>query len=122
MRTMTSPNGHTVLVGQTARENETVSFELARSGDHWFHAHAVPGAHVVLQKVAGVVGPEDLAFAADLAAAASKGHTHSRVAVDHAMAIDVVRPPKGRGRTGTVAFAKDACVTRLHGVPGRAPF
>jgi predicted ribosome quality control (RQC) complex YloA/Tae2 family protein len=49
MKTCTSPNGYTILVGRCARENEEITLRLAQPNDYWFHAKDGPGPHVLLQ-------------------------------------------------------------------------
>ncbi|MDR3265565.1 MAG: NFACT family protein [Synergistaceae bacterium] len=82
-------DGHTVLVGLSARGNRFVTFRQATGDDLWLHAHEVPGAHVIVKGGAGgrgeleEAGKNLLAFAASLAAAYSKGRTSLSVQVDY---------------------------------------
>ena len=69
MRRFRAPSGLDVFVGRNNRGNEIVSHTLARDGDVWFHVRGAPGAHVLLRLPAGRdATPEDMQFAADLAA------------------------------------------------------
>lgn len=43
-------DGFTVLVGRSARDNDTLSLRIARPRDLWFHAAGVPGSHVVVRR------------------------------------------------------------------------
>ncbi|HZC68593.1 MAG TPA: NFACT family protein [Nitrospirales bacterium] len=45
----TSEVGDAILVGRNSRENEELTFGLARSHDLWLHASGAPGSHVVLR-------------------------------------------------------------------------
>jgi len=45
----TSEAGDSILVGRNSRENEELTFGLARSHDLWLHASGAPGSHVVLR-------------------------------------------------------------------------
>ncbi len=45
----TSEAGDAILVGRNSRENEELTFGLARSHDLWLHASGAPGSHVVLR-------------------------------------------------------------------------
>lgn len=47
MLTFFAADGSRIIVGQNARENDRISGSMAGT-DLWFHAHGVPGAHVVL--------------------------------------------------------------------------
>jgi predicted ribosome quality control (RQC) complex YloA/Tae2 family protein len=78
------PSGARIYVGRSPRENDEVTFRIARPDDLWFHARGMPGSHVVLQAPPGS-GPaaEDVDAAADLAATHSKGRAAPRVDVDY---------------------------------------
>ena len=67
-RRFTSSDGLAIYVGRNARENDELTFGVAKSDDLWFHARGTPGSHVVvrLEKGAGVP-PETLRDAATLA-------------------------------------------------------
>jgi predicted ribosome quality control (RQC) complex YloA/Tae2 family protein len=57
-----------VLVGRNSRENEELTFGLARGHDLWLHASGVPGSHVVLRLEKGAEARrESLLDAATLA-------------------------------------------------------
>ena len=105
MRQLLSPNGHVVFVGQNARENETISFEMARADDHWFHADKAAGTHVLLR--GSNVMPIDIEYAASMAARYSKTNTKT-CHVIHVRGADVERPK--RASRGTVHIACDAQV------------
>jgi hypothetical protein len=45
--------GLSILVGRSARENQHLTFRVARPEDLWFHARDVPGSHVVLRDPEG---------------------------------------------------------------------
>ncbi len=60
--------GDAILVGRNSRENEELTFGLARSHDLWLHASGVPGSHVVLRlEKRAEVRKESLLDAATLA-------------------------------------------------------
>jgi predicted ribosome quality control (RQC) complex YloA/Tae2 family protein len=103
MRELLSPNGHAIFIGQNARENETISFEMARADDHWFHAENAAGAHVLLR--GSNVLPIDIKCAAIMAAKYSKTKTKT-CDVIHVRGADVERPK--RASRGTVHIASDA--------------
>ncbi len=44
-----STDGLVLLVGRNDRENDEVTFRVARGNDLWFHARGVPGSHVVVR-------------------------------------------------------------------------
>jgi len=64
----TSEAGDAILVGRNSRENEELTFGLARSHDLWLHASGAPGSHVVLRlEQGGELRKESLLDAATLA-------------------------------------------------------
>ncbi len=104
----TTGDGLQVLVGRSARQNEVVTFDLASSGDMWFHARGMPGSHVVL-KTAGRTPPaRSIEQAAALAAYYSRGRGSTTVPVDVAPARNV-RRVKG-GKPGLVHISGEATV------------
>jgi predicted ribosome quality control (RQC) complex YloA/Tae2 family protein len=44
------------IVGRSNNENDEITFKVAAPGDLWFHAHNVPGSHVVLKSRGGQGG------------------------------------------------------------------
>jgi predicted ribosome quality control (RQC) complex YloA/Tae2 family protein len=63
-----SEAGDAILVGRNSRENEELTFGLARSHDLWLHASGAPGSHVVLRLEKGAeLRKESLLDAATLA-------------------------------------------------------
>jgi predicted ribosome quality control (RQC) complex YloA/Tae2 family protein len=87
-------DGHSLLVGRNARENEEVTFRLARRDDLWLHARERTGAHVVLHS-ADAPSQETLAAAAAVAAYFSEGRQDTAVDVDVARVRDVRKIPGG---------------------------
>ena len=67
-RRFTSADGLPIYVGRNARENEELTFGLAKSDDLWLHAHGMPGSHVVVRLEKGTdPPPETIRDAATLA-------------------------------------------------------
>lgn len=67
-RRFTSTDGLPIFVGRNARENDELTFGLARSDDLWLHARGTPGSHVVVRMKKGTdPPPETLRDAATLA-------------------------------------------------------
>lgn len=48
-----SADGWTVIVGRNHRENEEITFRIARGNDLWFHARGVPGSHLIVRMERG---------------------------------------------------------------------
>jgi len=67
-RRFTSTDGLPIFVGRNARENDELTFGLAKSDDLWLHARGTPGSHVVVRLGKGAdPPPETLRDAATLA-------------------------------------------------------
>lgn len=97
-----SPNGFLIIVGKNAAENDSVSFQLCRQHDFWFHAKNIPGAHVILQwDPTLLVQPqqEDIMFAAYAASYYSKHRNQVNVPVTVARGCDLVRIPNTKKGT-----------------------
>ena len=85
--------GFKILVGRNNKQND----ELVRNSskeDLWFHAHEMPGAHVVVKTEGKNVPQEVIEYAASLAAGYSRGKDSGKVLVDYTF-IKYVRKPKG---------------------------
>lgn len=116
-KVVSSPDGMTILVGKTARDNDVVTFKLATPRDFWLHVAAESGSHVV------VLNPDNLDrlprptrdLAAGLAAGHSRARGGGRVAVHLARRSEVTKP---RGwAPGKVALGRYETV---HATPTRA--
>jgi predicted ribosome quality control (RQC) complex YloA/Tae2 family protein len=67
-RRFTSSDGMMIYVGRNARENDELTFGLAKSDDLWLHARGTPGSHVVVRLEKGNdPPPETIRDAATLA-------------------------------------------------------
>ena len=79
------PHGFEVVIGRNARENDDVTFRVARSLDVWLHAQGVHGAHVVVRSGGRELPAETLRFAAELAAGHAEVGDEDLVLVDHTL-------------------------------------
>jgi len=67
-RRFISSDGLAIYVGKNARENDELTFGLAKSDDLWLHARGTPGSHVVVRLDKGSdPPPETIRDAATLA-------------------------------------------------------
>lgn len=67
-RRFISTDGLPIFVGRNARENDELTFGLAKSDDLWLHARGTPGSHVIVRLSKGSdPPPETLRDAATLA-------------------------------------------------------
>jgi len=58
-RRFTSSDGLAIYVGKNARENDELTFGLAKSDDLWLHARGTPGSHVVVRLEKGADVPQE---------------------------------------------------------------
>ena len=102
--TVELPGGAIAHVGRSPKDNERVTFTVARPDDYWFHARGIPGAHVVLKLAHAGETPtgEQIERAAALAAGASRASGAAKVEVDYTQRKHVRR--QGKGATGLVWY------------------
>ena len=107
-RRYVSASGLEILVGRNARQNEIVTFKMARSGDLWLHARGVPGSHVVVRTLGQEVDEETVRAGAQLAAFYSKlrGEHAAEVIVTQRRDVSRLRG----GRRGQVRVHGDTTV------------
>jgi predicted ribosome quality control (RQC) complex YloA/Tae2 family protein len=91
-------DGGEILVGRNNKENDYLTFKIARTDDLWFHAQDVPGSHVVLRRKEKKAEPSynDIKEAAQIAAYFSKARGAKRVGVIYTWAKYVKKPKKGK--------------------------
>ena len=77
-----STDGYPIYVGRNNRQNEELTFRLARKDDIWCHASKVHGSHVIIS-CGGTTPPDDtITQAAQLAAYYSETTAGQNIAVD----------------------------------------
>lgn len=86
-------SGHLFLVGRNNRQNDYLTFRLARAEDYWFHTKDIPGSHVILKwNSPSPPHSELLETGAQLAAWFSKARHSSQVPVDYTQRKHVKKP------------------------------
>ena len=88
-------DGYEVLVGKTARDNDRLTFKVARPNDVWLHVGwGTPGSHVVVRTPEGEEVPRWVVKkAAELAVRHSKAkNATGKVYVHVCRACDVTKP------------------------------
>ncbi|MBC7241339.1 MAG: NFACT family protein [Anaerolineae bacterium] len=106
--TMEGPDGFQILVGRNSRQNDYLTFTLARGDDLWFHARGVPGAHVVLRTAGRTPTPAAIQRAAELAAYYSRARQDTQVLVDYTLCRHVRR--RAGGRPGQVYYRNETTI------------
>jgi predicted ribosome quality control (RQC) complex YloA/Tae2 family protein len=99
-----TPGGQRLFWGKNSRTNDYVSRRLTGPDDLWFHAHRMPGCHLVLkcEGQVGRVSEDDVLYAASFAAGYSKGKDAGKVEVIVAQGKDVKKPKGARPGLVTV--------------------
>ena len=94
LRRYRSSDGYEVVVGRGARENDELTFRVARSYDTWMHAADYPGSHVVVRARAKdePIPHRTLVEAARLAAHFSQARQDAKVAVNYTQRKFVSKP------------------------------
>ncbi len=110
-----SPQGFEIVVGRSARQNEQITFEVAKAEDLWLHARGAPGAHVIIRNGGQPIQPETLRMAAQLAAFYSKLRGEKAATVIFTPRRFISRAPGGH--TGQVLVRQEETIT----VPAELP-
>ena len=84
-------DGNEILVGKNNKQNDELTFKIAKPDDIWLHTKDIAGSHVIL-RCAGETSIETITEAAVIAARHSKGCDSSRVPVDYTLAKFVKKP------------------------------
>jgi predicted ribosome quality control (RQC) complex YloA/Tae2 family protein len=94
LRRYRSSDGYEVVVGRGARENDELTFRVARSYDTWMHAADYPGSHVVVRARGkdDTIPHRTLVEAARLAAHFSQARKDAKVAVNYTQRKFVSKP------------------------------
>jgi predicted ribosome quality control (RQC) complex YloA/Tae2 family protein len=93
VRRYRSSDGFEILVGRNDRDNDHLTFRIAKSFDLWFHAADYPGSHVILRNPHRKPPPPGaVAEAAQLAAKFSQARSNAKVAVNYCERKFVTKP------------------------------
>ena len=91
-----STDGYPIFVGRNNRQNEELTFKLARKDDLWLHAQKVHGSHVIIS-CAGTKPPDDtITQAAQLAAYYAETKGGQNLPVDVTPVKQVKKIPSGK--------------------------
>ncbi len=91
-----STDGYPIYVGRNNRQNEELTFKLARKDDLWLHAQKVHGSHVIIS-CGGTTPPDDtVTQAAQLAAYYAEHKGGQNLPVDVTAVKQVKKIPSGK--------------------------
>jgi predicted ribosome quality control (RQC) complex YloA/Tae2 family protein len=100
-----SQNGAAILVGRSARDNDALTFKVARGNDVWLHARGAQGSHVVLPGAGEAPDSRALGDAALLAAHFSSARGESGTEISWTRCKHV-RKPRG-AKPGAVTISQE---------------
>jgi predicted ribosome quality control (RQC) complex YloA/Tae2 family protein len=96
-RRFRTTDGFEVQVGKSDRENDELTFRIARPTDIWLHAADYPGSHVVIRNPARAEVPQrSISEAAELAAFYSQAKREAKAAVHYTQRKFVSKPPRAK--------------------------
>ncbi|WP_313891318.1 NFACT RNA binding domain-containing protein [Psychrobacillus sp.] len=101
-----SSDGTEISVGKNNKQNDFVTFKLAKKSDTWLHTKDIPGSHVVIHS--DTPSDETLLEAANLSAYFSKARESASVPVDYTV-IKQVKKPSG-AKPGFVIYFEQTTV------------
>ena len=91
-----STDGYPIYVGRNNRQNDELTFKLARKDDLWLHAQKVHGSHVIIS-CGGTTPPDDtVTQAAQLAAYYAEATGGQNIPVDITPVKQVKKTPGGK--------------------------
>ncbi len=115
-RKFLSADGYEILVGKKAKDNDHLTFRIAKSMDLWLHAADYPGSHVVIRNPTRKDIPvKTLIEAAQLAAFYSDAREKPKAAVNYTPKKFVNKPK--RSAPGLVSLASFKTVLVVPQVP-----
>lgn len=110
VRRYLSSDGYEILVGRTARDNDTLTFRVANPNDLWMHAGDYPGSHVVVRNPTRKEIPHrTIIEAAQLAGKFSQASEDAKVVI-HYTERKFLTKPKGAA-PGLVRLSRFRSIT-----------
>ena len=91
-----STDGFPIYVGRNNRQNDELTFKMARKDDLWLHAQKVHGSHVIIACAGKSVPDDTVTQAAQLAAYYAEATAGQNVPVDVTPVKQVKKPPAGK--------------------------
>ena len=91
-----STDGVPIYVGRNNRQNDELTFKMARKDDIWLHAQKVHGSHVIIACGGKSVPDDTVTQAAQLAAYYAEATGGQNIPVDVTPVKQVKKPPAGK--------------------------
>jgi predicted ribosome quality control (RQC) complex YloA/Tae2 family protein len=96
-RRFRSTDGYEIVVGRNDRDNDFITFRVARPNDLWLHAADYPGSHAIVRNPNRDTLPHrTITEAAELAAFYSQAKREGKAAVHYAQKKYVSKPPRAK--------------------------
>ena len=110
-RKFISSQGFEILVGKKAKDNDQLTFRIAKPYDTWLHAADYPGSHVVIRNPSrGLIPSETLIDAARLAGFYSDARENPKIAVNYTLKKFVNKPKRSAAGLASLASFKTLMV------------
>ena len=110
-RRFRSSDGYEIVVGRNDRENDALTFRVARPSDTWLHAADYPGSHVIIRNPSRQPLPHrTIIEAAELAAFYSQAKREGKAAVHYTQKKLVSKPPRAKPGLVRLSSFKTAMV------------
>jgi predicted ribosome quality control (RQC) complex YloA/Tae2 family protein len=93
-----SSDGYEIAVGRNDRDNDALTFKIARPQDLWLHAADYPGSHVIIRnpKRQEAVPHRTIAEAAGVAALYSQAKREGKATIHYTQKKFVSKPPRAK--------------------------
>ena len=116
-REFVTSDGWKILVGRNSKENDHLTFKIAKPYDFWFHAEDAGGSHLVLRRENRdqQPSPKTLIEAAKIAAYFSQARSSKKVPVTYTL-VKHVRKPK-KAKPGLVTVQKEKTIIVIPELP-----
>lgn len=96
-RRFRSTDGYEIIVGRNDRDNDLITFRVAKPHDVWLHAADYPGSHTVIRNPNRATLPHrTITEAAELAAFYSQAKREGKAAVHYSQKKFVTKPPRAK--------------------------
>ncbi len=93
-------DGFKVLVGKNNKQNDELTFKIAKKEDLWFHVKDIHGSHVILITNGVTPSQETINKVASITAYHSKASCSSNVPVDYTFVKYIKKPNHAKPRNG----------------------
>ena len=107
-RRFKSTDGYEIVVGRNDRDNDALTFRVAKPNDIWLHAADYPGSHAIIRNPTREAPPHrTITEAAELAAFYSQAKREGKAAVHYAQKKFVSKPPRSKPGLGPALLIQD---------------